>query len=91
MTARKPANPTAAEALGDRIPYTYGGESYLVLPSIEWSYDALEAFESGKLATFLREILGEEQHARFKATKPKVGDVNDFILGLQSALGISGN
>lgn len=90
MTNRTP-NPTAAEVLGDRIPFSYGGVDYFVLPSLEWSYDALEAFENGRLAAFLREILGEEQHAAFKATKPKVADVNDFIVGMQKALGFAGN
>lgn len=89
MTARK--SPSAAEALGESIPFVYEGVDYSLAPSSEWDYAALEAFEDGKIATFLRLILGEAQHNAFKATKPKVGDVNKFVTELQKALGIAGN
>lgn len=84
-------NPTAAEALGEKIPFTHNGVDYLLEPSTEWDVDALEAFEAGKIMTFLRMILGEEQYAKFKATKPKAGAVNGFLGGIQKALGIAGN
>lgn len=89
MTARK-TNPTAAEALGDRVPFSFGGVDYLVPTAGDWPYDALEAFEAGKIATFLRHALGDDQHAAFKATKPKVSEVNDFVDALTGALGVSG-
>lgn len=84
-------NPTAAEALDNKIPFTYNGVDYLLAPSADWDYEALEAYEQGKIATFLRMILGEAQHDAFKATKPKVSDVNAFSLAIQKALGIAGN
>lgn len=84
-------NPTAAEALGDKVPFTHEGVDYLLEPAAEWSVDALEAFESGKVMTFLRMILGEEQYAKYKATKPKAGAVSAFLEGIQKALGIKGN
>lgn len=86
-----PANPTAAEALAEKVPFTYNGVDYELDPSTEWDYSALEAFESGKIATFLRIILGDEQHSAFKATKPKVKDTADFVKAVQKALGIAGN
>lgn len=89
MTARK-TNPTAAEALGDRVPFSFGGVDYLVTTAGDWPYEALEAYEVGKIATFLRYALGDEQHEAFKATKPKVSEVNEFVTALTSALGISG-
>jgi hypothetical protein len=85
------SNPTAAEALGDKVPFSHNGVDYLLDPASEWDADALEQYENGKIMTFLRMILGEEQYARFKATKPKVGAVNEFMLGIQKALGIKGN
>lgn len=88
-TTRK--SPTAAEALGEKIHFIFGGIEYLVAPTSEWSYDALEAFEDGKVTTFLREVLGADEHAKYKATKPRVSDVGDFVTALQKALGISGN
>jgi len=90
-STRTPKTATAAEALGERIPLTFGGVDYLILPSSDWPYEALEAFEDGKIATFLRHILGDEQHAAFKATKPTVSTVGEFIQAAQKALGISGN
>jgi hypothetical protein len=89
-TARK-TNPSAAEALGDRIPVSFGGVDYLVTTSADWPYEALEAYEDGKIATFLRHVLGDEQHAAFKATRPRVATVNEFVDALTKALGVSGN
>lgn len=89
MTARK--SPTAAEALGDKIPFSARGVDFALTPSSEWDFEALEAYEEGKIALFLRLILGDAQYAAFKATKPKVADVNEFVEALQKALGIEGN
>lgn len=90
MTARK-SNATAAEALGEKVPFSHNGVDYLVPTSADWPYAALEAFETGKIATFLRLILGDAQHAAFVATGPKVSDVNGFVESMQKALGIAGN
>jgi len=88
-TTRKTA--TAAEALGDRIPFSFGGVDYLLIPSSEWDYEVLIAFDEGKVSRIIEGLLGAEQHAAFRATKPKLDDVTAFILGAQKALGISGN
>jgi len=90
MTTRKP-NPTAAEALSSHVPLTFNGVDYSLAPSSEWPFEALEAFEDGKVATFLRLVLGDEQTAAFRATKPTVSDFQEFVVELQKALGISGN
>lgn len=84
-------NPTAAEALGDKIPFTFDGVDYLIDPTSEWPFDALESFEDGKIAAFLRAVLGTEQYAKFKATKPTVGRTNEFVEAFQAALGVQGN
>jgi len=81
----------AAEALGNKIPFHARGIDFALTPSAEWDFEALEAYEAGKIALFLRLILGDKQYAAFKATKPKVGDVNEFVEDLQKALGIEGN
>lgn len=86
-----PKSAAAAEALGEKIPFTARGVDLLLDPSSEWDFEAIEAFEAGKIATFLRLILGDKQYAAFKATKPKVGDVDAFVMDLQKALGIAGN
>jgi hypothetical protein len=88
-TTRKSA--TAAEALGTGVPFTFGGVDYTVTPTAEWTFEALEAFEDGKVATFIRVILGEEQTATFRATKPTVTTLKEFVVELQKALGLAGN
>jgi hypothetical protein len=88
-TTRKSA--AAAEVLGEQVPFTYKGAQYLVLPTSEWTLDTIEAFETGRMTAFLREILGEAQYATYKATKPKVAEIQDFMAEIQKALGISGN
>lgn len=89
MTAKKSA--AAAEALGEKVPFSYNGVDYLVDPTSEWSYEALEAYEDGRISGFLKALLGEEQHDAFKATKPRISDVNSFVEALQKAVGIQGN
>lgn len=91
--ANQPArkSPTAAEALNEPIEFEWRGTKYTVPATNQWPYEALEAFEEGKLSGFLRALLGEEQHDAFKATKPLVSDMTDFIEQMQKALGIAGN
>jgi hypothetical protein len=89
MATRK--SPTAAEALREQVPFTFDGVEYVVDPTSEWEYEVLEAFEAGKISAFLKALLGEEQHDKFKAGKPRVADLNRFVEAIQKALGISGN
>lgn len=93
MAARKTStsNPVEAEALDLRVEFVWRGETFKVLPSSEWPYEAIEAFEEGQIARFLRAILGEEEHNHFKSLHPKASDVSDFVTAMQSALGIQGN
>ncbi len=91
MPARKTANPTAAEALAEPIPFEFQGQTYTVPPTSEWDYETLEAFEDQKAVAILRSLLGPEQHAAFKATKPKVADFTAMMEALAGALGLSGN
>jgi hypothetical protein len=88
-TTRKSA--TAAEALSEKIPFDYQGVEYEIDPTPEWDYEAFEALSDGLVPIFLRSVLGAEQHARFKATKPKVKDLQGFVEAIKSAAGVSGN
>ncbi|WP_144722242.1 hypothetical protein [Cellulosimicrobium sp. TH-20] len=83
--------PAAAEALAAVVPFTYGDAQYAVLPTSEWTVDALESFETGRVTTFLRAVIPAEHWTAFKATGPKVPDLNGFVLALQKAVGVSGN
>lgn len=86
-----PKTPAAAEALGEMIPFTFDGHDYAVYPSSEWSFDALEAYEAGRILAFLKGILDDESFAQLRATKPKAAVIGDFVVALQKAVGISGN
>ncbi|AYN58495.1 tail assembly chaperone [Arthrobacter phage Liebe] len=88
MTTKK--TPAAAEALAEKIPFTFDGVDYEIDPTSEWPYEVLEAYESGRITVFLALILGDAQIAKYKATKPKVAEVDKFVLAIQKALGIAG-
>lgn len=89
MTSRK--TPAAAEALGENIPFTFNDEDFVALPSSEWSFDALEAYEEGRVLAFLREILDEDSFQKLRVMKPKAAVLGDFVVALQKATGIAGN
>jgi hypothetical protein len=89
MSAR--TSPSAAEALGENIPFTFDGKDFVVAPSSEWSFDAIEAFENGHILAFIREILDEESYRTLRAAKPKASVLGEFVVALQKAVGIAGN
>ncbi|UIW13267.1 tail assembly chaperone [Arthrobacter phage Crewmate] len=89
MTARK--TPAAAEALGEMIPFTFNDEDFVALPSSEWSFDSLEAYEEGRVLAFLREILDADSYKALRAMKPKAAVLGEFVQTLQKAVGIAGN
>lgn len=91
MTTRTPKNPAAAEATGSSISVDFRGQAYEVPPSTDWPFDALEALEQNRVATFLLGVLGDEGYATFKATKPKVSDASEFFRAVLEAVGIRGN
>ncbi|AYN57734.1 tail assembly chaperone [Arthrobacter phage DrManhattan] len=86
-----PKNPAAAEALGEMIPFNFDGKDYFVAPSSEWSFDALEAYEEGRVLAFLREILDEASFKTLRTEKPKASVLGEFVVALQKAVGIAGN
>lgn len=84
------STPAAAEALGERIPVEFRGDTFHIDNPQEWSFDALEALEQGKVATFLVAILGPDA-PRFRALRLRVGDLEEFVQAALSAAGIQGN
>lgn len=90
MTARK--SPSAAEALAEGIPFDYKGVSYTLPNANDWDIDALDAFEEGRVVAFIKSILGDAQYAALrKSGVNKVGELNEFVEAMTSAVGISGN
>lgn len=84
-------NPVAAEVEGGLVEFEWRGVTFHVPVSDEWPYEALEAFEDGKVTKFLSALLGDEEHDKFKALRPKASDVEEFVVAMQEALGIQGN
>ncbi|CCQ44312.1 hypothetical protein ARTSIC4J27_236 [Pseudarthrobacter siccitolerans] len=89
MTSKN--TPAAAEALGEIIPFAFEGKDFAVAPSSEWSFDAIEAYEEGRVLAFLREILDETSFKTLRAMKPKASVLGEFVGALQKAAGIAGN
>lgn len=69
---------------------TFEDVDYTIAPAEDWSLDAIEAYEDGKIATLVREILGAEQWARFKEKPRKVSDLTAFMREFEKATN-SGN
>lgn len=92
-------NPVAAEALAETaeadapvlLPFDFEGATYHAIPTIDWTFEALEAFEEGRLVGFLKSVLPADDYARFRATNPRVSKVRDFFEALTAGAGVEGN
>lgn len=67
------------------VTFDFEGHTYSIPAAEEWSIDALEAYEDGKLATLLREILGDGWTV-FKSVPRKVGDLTALFAEAEKAL-----
>ena len=83
MTAPKP---TASAADPVFATFTFEGAKYTIPEADEWSLDALEAYEDGKVATLIREILGAAQWATFKSKPRTVADLTALFEAAQVAM-----
>lgn len=84
-------NPTAAEALDQDVEVVFHGVTFSIPPTTRWPFEAIEAYEDGKVAKFLTTLLGDAQAAAWRALKPTVADLGEFVTTIQGALGIRGN
>lgn len=80
-----------AEARDETLSFRFENVTYRIAPADEWDLDALEAFEDGKVATFLRSVLGADQWAKFRAKPRKVTDLTALAEAMQKAMGLEGN
>lgn len=76
-----------AEALETEISFEYRDHTFTIDRNL--SVDALEALEDGKIIRALREILGQDQFAAFKADKPRSEDLTELMEAATTALGTS--
>ena len=81
---------TAPKALAPAAPvsssFKFEDETYTITAADDWSLDALEAYEDGKVATLIREILGANQWATFKSNPRKVADLTALFEAAQVAM-----
>ncbi|MEO2133380.1 MULTISPECIES: hypothetical protein [unclassified Microbacterium] len=95
MTARKTstaaADAIAAEAVAEPITFPFQGETYSILPTSEWTYSTIVAFEQGRLSTFLSAVLDKDSLARFAGHDFKIALVGEFVDAASTAAGIQGN
>lgn len=80
-----------SESTGTPIAFEHEGQSLAVLAPSEWTVEALEAYEEGKVTTFLRAIMTPAAWAEFKTRAPKVSDLQGLVVSIQAAAGLSGN
>ena len=72
--------PTKQDVTKQHSTFEYDGETYSVPPADDWSLEALEAVDEGKMTTAVRELLGEEQYAKFKSGgRRTVGDLGKLF------------
>jgi hypothetical protein len=88
--ARKPAT-AKTEATESEIVFTYEDKSYFVSTAVEWDVAVLEAYEEGKVAAFLRALLGPDQWKTFTAKPRKVRDLTALFAAIESATVGRGN
>lgn len=68
------------------VSFTFEDVAYSIPAADEWSLDAIEAFEDGKSATLIREILGAKQWATFKEKPRKVSDLTALFVTIEKAV-----
>lgn len=84
-------NPVKADADNTEVTFEFKGDTYSVPPQSEWLVETLEFLEDGKITWVLRQLLGEDDWARFKSHKPKVPELGDLMTTLSEASGVQGN
>lgn len=73
MSAPKTA--AKADATGETISFDYDGETYTILPAMEWPAAALEAHDEGRFTIAVRAVLGVDQYRRLMSKPRKIRDV----------------
>lgn len=82
--------PAEIEATGvETIDITHKGVTY-TLPAArrDAPIELAEALERDEMTAAVRALMGDEQWARFKATKPTIGDRNDIFDAWIAAIGL---
>jgi hypothetical protein len=75
------ARAARAEATRETFPFVFGGESYAVKPTDEWSLDAAALLSEGDLAAAIPLLLegGAEAFAKLRADGANLGDLRTLF------------
>lgn len=72
--------PAEAEMTAETVTVDHGGRTYELPASLDdVDGDVLDAIDNEKLSHALQGLLGPDQWAAFKATKPKVRDYGELF------------
>jgi hypothetical protein len=89
--ARNSVATAKAEATESEIVFTYEDRKYTVAKAAEWDVAVLEEYEAGRVAAFLRTLLGPAQWKAFTAKPRKVKDLTAMFAAIESATVGPGN
>lgn len=76
-----------AEATDKPIEVLFRGTTYVVPAPLDWPYDTLDHLSSGRISLAVDGLLGDEQLARFKETKPRLRDAVALMEEISKASG----
>ena len=77
------------EALGEGLTFTWRGEEYTVPPPGAWDFEVQARLSGGYPVPAMTLILGEEQAARYWATRPSITDVTALMEAVSSQSGLT--
>lgn len=81
--------PAEAEMTAETVTVDYGGRTFTLPASLDdVDGDVLDAIDDQKLSHALQGLLGPEQWAAFKATKPKVRDYGELFEAFAAKVGL---
>lgn len=81
-----PSKARAAEAVGERIRFTYNDQEYEVGGSDTWPVKVIRLFEDERPMAALRIILGDQQYETFEESC-SFADLEGFMASLSEATG----
>lgn len=69
------------------VTFTFAGKDYTVATDVD--LDVMEYLEEGLIVKATKALVGDDQYMIFKATRPKMSDLNDFVGEAFKAMSVS--
>ena len=86
--SRRASTPAKAEAFSEPITFEYADVEYEIPASDDWSIDALEALDTGKAISAVRELLGTVQWRTFRSKHSTARELGELSEALAKAAGL---